>query len=119
MTAEGIGLSPLLRTDFFYCNTDGNAPFGQRFFSDFLPAFRFTPNLPMPVQNDIHGLGMRDNFGLAVDLDVIGAVELLAVYQQGNLRVASDILDLVSRVSRGDDYVTVGAEHRRHKRHLQ
>lgn len=64
----------------------------------------------MPVENDVHGLRMWDHFGFAVDLDVMGAVEFLAVHQQRNLWVALDILDLVGRVSRGDDDVAIGAE---------
>jgi hypothetical protein len=99
--------------DFFHGDNNRDAAFAQRFFSDLLPTFRFTANLPMPVENDIHGLGMRDHFGLAVDLDVIGAVELLAVHQQRNLRVALDSLDLVGRVSGRDVHVAIAAEKRR------
>ena len=62
---------------------------------------------------------MLDDLGPAVNLNVLGAVKLLAKDEQRNLRIAADVFDLVSAPSGGDDHVAVRADDRRHQGHLQ
>src|SRR5215510_1906264 len=59
----------------------------------------------MPVEDDIHGPGMFDDLGFAVDLNVVRAVKLVPVNQQGDPRIASYVLDLVGRITRSNDHL--------------
>ena len=63
--------------------------------------------------------GWANDFGFAVDLNIVGAAELIAVDQQGDARIAPDVLDLVGAVARRDRHAAVGADHRRDQGHLQ
>src|SRR5262245_29457089 len=111
-------LSSTLRAGSFDGDADGNAAFGQRFLPDIIPIVGNTANLPMPIEDDIHGPGMFDDLGFAVDLNVVRAVKLVPVNQEGDPRIASYVLDLVGRITRSDDHLPFAIDHRRNQGHL-
>jgi|TARA_B100000315_G_scaffold209571_1_gene205402 hypothetical protein len=82
-------LPSILRPYLFNGNQYGDAIFGHRLLTHLVPTRRFPPDLPVPLEDDGHGPGLRNNLRLAVDLDIIGTIELLAVNQQRYLRVVS------------------------------
>src|SRR5687768_18486995 len=104
--------STSLRSCFFNTDADRDAPLRESFFANVVPARRLAADLAVPFEHDIHGLRMWNNLGLAIDLDIIRAVEPLTVDEQGHLWIAFDIFDLIRGIARGYDHLAFSADNR-------
>src|SRR4029450_9120249 len=72
----------ILRAYFFNRDADCDTPFSEGLLADLVPTRRLTANFPVPIEHAPHGLRVRNDLGLTVDLDIIRGVEFLAVHQQ-------------------------------------
>ncbi len=78
LTAWLSNLSTVLRSYLFDIDSHRDPALGYRLFPNVIPVFRLSPNLSMPVENDIHGLGLGNDLCPTINLDIVGAVKLLA-----------------------------------------
>src|SRR3990172_1126360 len=82
LTPPSASPGAVLRSDFFDGNADGDTPFSESLFANIVPARRLAADLAVPVEHDVHGLGVRHHLRFAVGLDIVGAAGILTVKQQ-------------------------------------
>ena len=64
----------ILRAYFFNRDAECDTPFSEGLLADLVPTRRLTANFPVPIEHDPHGLRVRNDLGLTVDLNIIRAL---------------------------------------------